>query len=45
MKTAINAFRRCGIYPYNSEIFPESDFSASKYAVPSSSSNSNNAGK
>ena len=45
METAINAFRRCGIYPYNSEIFPESDFSASKYAVPSSSSNSNNAGK
>lgn len=29
METAINAFRRCGIYHFNSEIFPDTEFAAS----------------
>ncbi|OXU19111.1 hypothetical protein TSAR_009432 [Trichomalopsis sarcophagae] len=40
MDTAINAFRRCGIYPFNSEIFPDSEFAASKGAITSHSSQS-----
>lgn len=44
MDTAINSFRRCGIYPYNPEVFPDSDFTA-KSAVSTDSSTPRNQGK
>lgn len=44
METAVNSFRKCGIWPYNPDVFTESDFAASKRDSSSSSSNSKNPG-
>lgn len=42
METAINSFKKCGIYPFNPNVFSESDFAASKRddSTPPSTNNS-----
>lgn len=43
-ETAINSFKRCGIYPFNPKVFSEEDFLASK-DTSSNQCNVNNPGK
>lgn len=45
METVVNSFRKCGIYPFNPDVFPESAFVASKRSSDLSSSTSSNTGK
>ena len=47
METAVNAFKKCGICPFNSAFFSDEDFVASRRddEVVGSSSCSNNPGK
>ena len=45
METAINAFRKCGISPFNAEIFSELDFAPSRINHPPIPSTINNSDK